>query len=32
MMFGLNKESEVVVVFGTSIVKQVENTLYLGAP
>ena len=32
MMFGLDKEPEVAVVFGTSTVKQVENTLYLGVP
>ena len=29
MMFGLDKEPEVAVVFGKSTVKQVENTLYL---
>ena len=32
MMFGQDKEPEVAVVFGTSTVKQVENTLYLGVP
>ena len=32
MMFGQDKEHEVAVVFGTSTVKQVENTLYLGVP
>ena len=32
MMFGQDKEPEVDFVFGTSTVKQVENTLYLGIP
>ena len=32
MMFGQDKEPEVAVVFGTSTVKQVQNTLYLGVP
>ena len=30
--FELDKEPELAVVFGTSTVKQVENTLYLGVP